>query len=334
MVLALNEKTQNKGTQMTKHLMKASPSIQSATREFLDIHFDTPDIVVIQKAIAQTHATNHTDCVQGMHLLGDSGTGKSYIAKNYANDYPRYVEDGQEIVPILYVSLLQKSTTNSLMVRLLRTLTGLRKITAREEEVQDRLIKRLEAANTKLIFIDEAQHLTRESSSISAQHAADAIKALMDATGIPIVCVSIDSSLALLIGRSKFKKEKQLRRRNRRMYSIQPYDLGTEHWIDLISQFQSALNCKEDLTSSNMLKRMHIATYGLFGNLIPFFKEAIEITGCSQKIDMDVLGKAYIEFQPNNELTFNPFETTMSTIEAEITFRLNARIEASAIEQA
>lgn len=109
---------------------------------------------------------------------------------------------------------------------------------------------------------------------------------------------------------------------------------NTEHWSGLISQFQTALKCKEDLTSSNMLKRMHIATYGLFGNLIPFFKEAIEITGCSQNINMDVLEKAYIEFQPNNELTFNPFKTTMSTIEAEITSRLNARIEASAIEQA
>ncbi|MGB1201695.1 MAG: TniB family NTP-binding protein, partial [Cognaticolwellia aestuarii] len=188
------------------------------------------------------------------------------------------------------------------------------------------------AAKTELVIIDESQHLTRESSAISAQHAADAIKSLMDETGIPFLCVGIDSSLDLLMGKSKFKKEKQLKRRNRRMYQVQPYQLGSEHWKDLMTQYQEVLSCTEDLTSDSMLKRMHIATSGLFGDLTPLFKEAIEIAGDSRLIDLKVLEKAYIEFQPQSELLFNPFKASMTTIEAEITHRLDAAREAASVE--
>lgn len=333
MVLAFKDQPKSKETIMTENLMNVSPSFCPATSDFLSIKFSTPDISIIQSAIAKSHASHHSGCVQGMHLVGESGTGKSYIVKDYAAQYPRYVENGQEIVPVLYVSLLQKSTTYSLIVRLLRTLTGSPNITGKEEALQFKLISRLIAAKSQFIIIDESQHLTRESSSILAQHSADAIKAIMDATGIPIMCVSIDKSLALLMGKSKFKKERQLKRRNRRMYSIQAYDLGSEYWSRLMEQYHAALNCQVNLNSEEMLKRMHIATSGLFGNLTPLIKEAIEITGCSEKIDMNILEKAYIEFQPENELGFNPFTATMSTIEAEITHRFNQSLEASAIQQ-
>lgn len=319
---------------MTDHnLLKVSPRFCDATNDFLNIHFDTPDMAVIQDAMAKCHASHHTECVQGMHIIGDSGTGKTYNVEDYANNYPRYFDDGQEIVPVLYVSLLEKTTSKAFIKRTLRTLTGLRKISGDEEEIQDRLVNRLRAAKTELIIIDEAQHLTRESSYVSAQHAADAIKTLMDYTKIPVICVGIDSSLALLMGKSKFKKEKQLKRRNRRLFALRAYDIGSDHWSDLICQYQAALNCKKDLTSDEMLKRLYVATSGLFGSLTPLFKEAIEITGDAELIDREVLEKAYIEFQPENELTFNPFKASMSTVEAEITHRLGAQSESTATEK-
>jgi len=322
MVLALNETTK-KVINMTDYRPgKKSPTLHPATYEFLEEKFETPDIFLVQKAIAECHATHHSGCVQGMHLFGESGTGKSYTITDYGDDYPRYYENGQEIVPVLYVSLLEKVTTKALMKRILRTLTGQTKVPGDEEDIQAMLVKRLFAAKTEVVFIDETQHLTRESSPVSAQHAADAIKALMDSTGIAIICIGVDRSLALLMGKSKFKKEKQLKRRNRRMYSLIAYECGSENWKDLMEYYQELLNCEEDLTSDEMLKRMHVATYGLFGNLTPLFKEAIEITGDFESINKGVLAQAYIEFQPKNELSFNPFEATLSTLEMELTERI------------
>lgn len=301
---------------------KKSPSLRPETNEFLSVKFETPDITLIQGAITESHASHHSGCVQGMHLIGESGTGKSYIITDYCDDYPRYYENGQEIVPVLYVSLHEKVTTRAFLKRIFRTLTGQKKVNGDEEDLQAMLGGRLSASQTEVIFIDETQHLTRETSSVSTQHAADAIKSLMDLTGIPIICIGVDRSLELLMGKSKFKKEKQLKRRNRRMYSLIAYECGSENWSDLMSYYQSSLNCNDDLTSEDMLKRMHVATHGLFGNLTPLFKEAIQITGDFESINKDVLIQAYVEFQPKNELSFNPFEATMSTIEMELTERL------------
>lgn len=304
--------------------IKQSPTFLPQTDEFLAAKFDTPDMLLIKAAIKESHASCHSSCVQGMHLVGEAGTGKSFIAKDYADEYPSYDDGMQRIVPVLYVSLPQKSTTLALMSRLLRTLTGLKQIKGKEEDIQARVIGRLEAAKTRLIFIDESQHLTRETSSVSAQHAADSIKALMDATGIPIICIGIDRSLDLLMGKARFKADEQLKRRNRRMYALNAYQCSTETWEGLMGLYQCELNCKVNLCSTEMLKRMHVATKGLFGNLTPLFKEAIQISGSPEEITIEVLIKAYIEFQPKNELTCNPFDTSISTVEMELTTLLTS----------
>ncbi|MGK0270072.1 MAG: type II secretory pathway predicted ATPase ExeA [Cocleimonas sp.] len=302
-----------------------TPVLLTETQEFLKKKMKTPDIEVLRKSLDACRATGHTDCVQGMYLVGESGTGKSYIARSYVKKSPPYEDGLQTIIPILYVNLPEKATGKVLVTRLFRKLTGLKKVRGSEEEIQARLISRLIAARTEMVIVDESQHLVRETSSVSAQHAADAIKAIMDTedgAGIPVVCMGIDSALGLLNGKAKFKAEKQLKRRNRQMHRIAAYPLGSQNWNDLMSWYQGTLQCEVNLCSEDMLKRLHLATDGLFGSLTPLFKEAIELAGAKHAITQEHLEQAYQLFQPVDDIGCNPFKATITTVELNLTARL------------
>jgi hypothetical protein len=291
---------------------------------FLERKIKTPDISIIKKKFDRCRATRGTKCVQSMALIGAAGSGKSWLSEGYVEESPRYTENGQKIVPVLYASMPEKATSKVMVSRLLRNLTGLKTISGTEENIQSRLSARLIAAKTELIILDETQHLTRESSSISIQHAADAIKTIMTDTKIPVVCVGMESSKSLLTGKSRFKHEKQLFRRNRRLHVLAPYDIGNSHWKLLIQQYQTILDCEVNLTSDEMLKRLFAATEGLFGFLTPLFMEAIEIAGSTKAITKDVLAKAYVEFQPEDYLLkCNPFSETLAQVEVGLTRLLN-----------
>jgi DNA transposition AAA+ family ATPase len=317
---------------MTGLKAENSPLLLEDTRAFLNKKMDTPDMKIVRKAFDACRATRHTDCVLGMAFVGASGVGKTTTTIGYADKTPPYEEGQQRIVPVLYVNLPEKSTSKSLVSRLLRKLTGLKNVKGTEEDIQARLISRLIAAKTEMIFIDEAQHLVRESSSVLAQHSADAIKAIMDpvdGAGIPVVCVGLDSALSLLNGKSKFSEEKQLKRRNRKTHRIAAYPVDSDYWVDLIKLYQSEFKCKANLSEEDMLKRLHVATNGLFGNITPLIQQAIEIAGSSSAITKKHLASAYEVFQPENELGFNPFVANLSTIDGEITTRLTPDKEAA-----
>lgn len=310
---------------MTDLVPSSSPELLDETHAFLQQKMKTPDIEIIRKAFDTCRATRHTNCVQGMYLIGESGTGKSYLARSYVKQSPPYQEGLQKIVPVLYINLQEKSTSKALIQRLYRKLTGLKRIKGSEEEIQARLISRLIAAGTQLIIIDEAQHLVRETSSVSAQHAADAIKAIMDdedGAGVPVICIGIEGASELLTGKAKFKAERQLQRRNRMLHRITSYSVGTKNWTTLVAMYQGALKCEVNLCSEIMLKRLHVATKGLFGNLTPLFKEAIEVAGSRGAITQSHLAQAYRAFQPINELDCNPFTATEATLEMELTTQL------------
>lgn len=322
---------------MTDLIPANSPGLLDETHAFLAVKMKTPDIEIVRKAFDACRATRHTDCIQGMYLVGESGSGKSYIARDYSKKSTPYVDGLQKIVPVLYVSLPEKATSKTLVSRLLRKLTGLKNVKGSEEDIQARLISRLIAAKTEVVIVDEAQHLARETSSVIAQHAADAFKAIMDpedGAGIPVICVGIDSALSLLRGKAKFKAEKQQKRRNRQMHRIAPYSLGSKNWADLILMYQKALQCEVNLCTQEMLKRLHLATNGLFGMLTPLLKEAIELAGSRHAITMKHLAKAYEVFQSENELGCNPFAATLATLEVEITDQLMKKLALTSEEVA
>jgi len=321
---------------MTDLIPANSPELLDETKTFLAKKMKTPDIELVRKAFDACRAARHTDCIQGMFLVGESGSGKSYIAKSYVKKSPPYKDGLQKIVPVLYVSLPEKATPLVLLKRLFRKLTGLIP-KGSEDDIQTRLISRLISARTEVVIVDESQHLVRETSSVTAQHAADTFKTIMDTesgAGIPVICVGIDSALSLLRGKAKFKTEKQQKRRNRKMYRIAAYGFGTKNWTDLISWYQTTLQCEVNLCTQEMLKRLYLATDGLFGMLTPLFKDAIELAGSRHAITKKHLAKAYDVFQPENELGCNPFTVTLATLEVEITAQLERKLVLSSKEVA
>jgi type II secretory pathway predicted ATPase ExeA len=294
------------------------------TRDFLRYRMVTGDMKFICSELDICRATRSTSCVRSMALVGPSGVGKSHCIKKYKNSNPDYVDDNQKVIPVLIASLAQKSTTKELMIKLLSSLTGCGNITGTESHIRARLISRLKASRTEIVFIDEAQHLVRETSDIAAQHAADAIKSLMDEVRLPIVLVGIESLKSLIYGKAKFEAEKQMIRRYRKLHVLIPYESKSEQWEKIMTNYQRKLNvdADADLISDNMLERMHVATDGLFGNIKPLFFEALRLAGADNKITQDILAKAYEVFQPKNPLAINPFLATKSELEVTITLKL------------
>lgn len=297
-----------------------------STKKFLQYNMITPDMKFVFTEFDKCRATHSTSCVRSMALIGPSGVGKSNCINKYKKLHPDYVDENQTVIPVLSTGLSQKANTKALMVNLLSSLTGCDNITGTESHIRQRLISRLKATRTEIIFIDEAQHLVRESSSIAAQHAADAIKSLMDEARLPIVLVGIESLTPLLYGKAKFEAEKQMLRRYRMTHIITPYEVSSAGWNKMMSMYKNQVNVDVDLdlTSEMMLKRMHVATDGLFGNIKPLFLEALQIAGADKEITQDDLVKAYEVFQPTNPLAINPFKATNSELEVAISLKLEA----------
>ena len=292
------------------------------TRDFLKYRMVTGDIKFICSELDKCRATHSTSCVRSMALVGPSGVGKSHCIDKYKKTHPDYVDDNQKVIPVLIARLAQKSSTKALMVKLISSLTGFENITGTESHIRARLISRLKASRTEIIFIDEAQHLVRETSHIAAQHAADAIKSLMDEARLPIVLVGIESLKSLIYGKAKFEAEKQMLRRYRKLHVITPYEVTSAGWKEVMKRYENQLSVEGGLISEMMLKRMHLATDGLFGNIKPLFLEALQLAGAENKITQDILAQAYEVYQPTNPLAINPFQATKSELEVNLTFKL------------
>ena len=155
----------------------------------LFVQRDSLDIIVNQMdELRCSH--DEEDESSCMLVLGDAGVGKSSLLKRYADAHPLIEERGKDgikrIKPVVYVELVSNTTANGAAEEMLRALMGpgAPRGTGARTSV---LPHQLTLWGTKLIIIDEFQHVMETGAKLTRSRTADWIKSITKMNRIPIV---------------------------------------------------------------------------------------------------------------------------------------------------
>lgn len=132
---------------------------------------------------------------QCMLLTGDTGSGKSYVIKQFASQYPDYLDGDTYIRPVLISRIPSRPDVERMMIQLLSDLGQFgaesRKERRREAGLAEALVKILKKCKTQLIIINEFQELIEFKSIEDRQRVANRLKLISEEAGIPIVLVGM-----------------------------------------------------------------------------------------------------------------------------------------------
>jgi len=172
-----------------------------------------------------------------------------------------------------------------------------------------RIVQRVQEGCFKLIVIDEFQHLLDRDSNRVASISTDWLKSMLDRAGVPVMCVGLPETLAIL------RSNEQLERRMTKIIRMNPMTWDGENGATEIRYFLREferqlpfLTEPSDLHEPRLAHAIHQATGGLVGRVSQLLAEALEAsmlrTDGPDCITQSDLAKAFdgLEFD-----TTNPF---------------------------
>lgn len=241
------------------------------------ISIDTPTFAGIQRTLQRTyHEHSSTSTPACKHIVGHSRTGKSFAAREFESRFPPERTPEGLRKEVIYVQAPVKGTIKGLMEALLEALGDPLWMSGTYSNMLSRLLNLLEKAQTKMIILDEFQHLCDKGQRATLTGATDWLKALVERNTFSLVCVGLPSSRAII-----FKSE-QLRNRFDSTLEVPVYD-----WMDAQSRrvFRSVLRAMQqqlapfelpDMSTPEMALRMFIACGGRIGLLSKILDRAVK----------------------------------------------------------
>jgi hypothetical protein len=210
----------------------------------------------------------------GYSVIGESGCGKTTLVNHFAALHMTKREQEGLKVPIMMVTTPAKPTIKGMASSMLASL-GDPLSESRESENQKtlRLAKILKESGTRVIVIDEIQHLVGRYSNKVLYSVADWLKILLDEAGLMVVIVGLPHSNALLM------QNEQFRRRFAGRIRLPRFDWEVEEsrmeFCALLEAFQNALGpfSLPDLGNEEMAYRFFLATGGLTGYLVNVLRQ-------------------------------------------------------------
>lgn len=168
------------------------------------------------------HKKNEFGVASCMLLTGESGSGKSELAKQYTKKNPVVELDERTFIPVLHFELQSISTIEeflkSLLVAFRDPQNGLG--ARNRKELYSRLIRLVKTAGTELLLLDEIQVIIERRSAKVLTGIADLFKDLIKDTEIPIVFMGMPWSRQLV------DSNPQLSRRIKYRYVIPPFRIS------------------------------------------------------------------------------------------------------------
>jgi hypothetical protein len=214
-------------------------------------------------------------------VLGYTGAGKTQIALQYLARFPRSVVDGQTIVPVLYAVMPDKPTRRSIVEAMLKALGDPaydRGPSA--DHLTYRLSKLLKKCRTRVILIDEFQHVLDRAHKNVAPEAAEWLKTFWYANKIGVVLFGLDHSFEFFVR----KENKQLRRRFRAPITLNPIPwkddpegVGVTYGLFLLDLDQAQPFPNFGMADPEFAMRMWLATKGHVARTSAILMGAVEV---------------------------------------------------------
>lgn len=280
-------------------------------------------------------------------LVGPSRIGKTEILARLAATYPERRENGRLIKPVLFVAIPSGTSPKDLPLSVMQALgVPLPRERIRTNDLLQRMLDKLQLAQTMVILFDEASHLVDVGSRIPARQASDWFKALFDSARTSIVLSGVPRLQRLL------DSNEQLRGRCQRPLELMPYrwDRKEERMAFagctqiFLKQFADN-DCPIDLPSWNkdtLTRHLYALSAGNIGLLTLFFKALARHTRTAGPIGLNALQTASTHINlPANSLLVPfrheemPDEHLLQLLTAELaTYDIELPIESPAMELA
>lgn len=295
------------------------------TNMFLSKLIKTNHVKEVHDAIKNCHKTSGNN-PKSMLLTGLSGAGKSTSISLYLRGFEVTETADRNRIPVLYCSLKPRCTVKTMLSVLLKACGCGAATQGTEIALFNRLCNYIDKLGVELIIIDEIHHVLPEHTHRRTQEAADLLKSLVDETRVPLILVGLPHSTRLLTDvRKGDTSEDQLRRRFRKTVQINVAQYGTLGWENLMKAYQQLIGVPcINLTSSEMMLRMFIATEGLPGRISNLFEETLELLSDDEQIKLATLAKGFAESSSVLDLPENPFTMTKAKAERYLTENMGA----------
>ncbi|MDF0499978.1 TniB family NTP-binding protein [Burkholderia cenocepacia] len=248
-------------------------------------------------------------------LVGESGTGKTWIARYIRSVLPDSQIDGIRIKPILIVetppSPTLKSLAQAILVAFGDPLAGL----GNADVKRLRALSLIRQCQVQMLIVDELQHFLDHGSRNSPQSVADWLKSFVEDAQIPCLLMGLPRSTEILA------LNEQLRRRFSARLELLPFSV--EHEQEEL-EFRTVLNALDEmlpcqrrsgLAEPDTARRIYMATNGLIGYVRRLTTGAFELMLSSGQtsIDRSLLQHAFVsEIWSGGQRELNPFDPKFS----------------------
>lgn len=241
-------------------------------------------------------------------LTGESGSGKSEIAKRYVENNPVVETSEGTKIPVLHYELKSVSRPEEFLRSILVSIGDpQRGLGARNKgELFDRLVTLVKTTEVELIVLDEIQVIIERRSASVVTGIADLFKDLIKEAEIPIVFMGMPWSRYLV------DSNRQLKRRISYRHVVPPFRISTkEHKNDyrrLLKLLGKAYGLSEhiELEETSVTIRFFSATSGNLATTVNLVSDAFMMSEMeNREVDLNLFACVLESYGVDS--SFNPF---------------------------
>lgn len=243
-------------------------------------------------------------------VLGEPGVGKSRLLEHFLSQHPPVNTPETTFVPVLYAETPSDCTPKKLATQLLRAMGSPLWNKGNEQELTHQLLVLLEKCRTKVVLLDEVNHLVERGGVKTHYQLGDWLKLTARQAHIPFVLAGTEHARELL------NVNEQLRSRFRETIVLLPFTFATPEGA---LQARSALKVfhgllgdvdRLDITSEKVANLILFATHGRLREIRKLLVRWVEIGFQKRKPSLTLceLAKAFAEvIYPEVPEQRNPF---------------------------
>jgi len=269
-------------------LMRANTALIRYPR-FKALHQDMRECQALSRLANEPHC---------LSLEGVTGAGKSTLVRDYAALFPRIEEAAGTRVPVFYVETPSPVTVKGMAATMLASLGDPAAHTGALWSMNFRLVRLMKACQVELVILDDFHHLIDKETNRILEQVSDWLKVLIKETNIPFLVVGIEGKVErILEANAQLSRLFAARQTLTPLHYHQTDEASLQEFARFVQYTEEALviALPDTLSRAELLRRLHVATRGVVGNLMNLLRYAAWLTRQQQQdtIALSTLAAAY-----------------------------------------